>query len=493
MNSKICVVIPGPTLEAARQQITQASLSADLLEFRLDLFQFSELHLLKELQSASHLPVIFTLRKASHGGAYNGNETSRLQQMRTVATLQPNFLDLECDVDAAFFAEITQKFPKIRLICSMHDLNRTPQDLAALYNKMRQRPASGYKLVTMAHSVLDSLHMLAFAKQHTKQGPPLVALCMGNAGQITRVLSPVIGNAFTYAALNAQAATAPGQIDIDTLLHTYRYRSLNAHTQLFGLIGDPIEYSRSHQTHNAVFEQLGINAIYLKMRVLPNEMQDFLQHAHTFGFQGLSVTMPLKEITTQYVNEGSFLGALNTLAHTSDGYTGYNTDVSATVELIKQKMPLKNKTVVLLGAGGVAKALAHALAQEGSKLIILNRTLDKAQSLAKQYHAPSGTLEDFPTIARQGYDLLINTTSVGLGTGIPAPIETKYLLPSRVIMDVISSPSETLLIKEARKQHCAIITGKEMFVLQAAKQFALWLGEETEQQAKSIIRERLEN
>lgn len=464
----LCIVIPGPSYEEACQQVEKARKLAGALEFRLDMFQFSEQRHIQQLQEHASIPVIFTFRQTSYA------------QIKPLLDLKPDYVDLESHVDPKIFKSIQSSHPEIQLICSLHDFEKTPHDLTSLLQKMLQCPAHLYKIATMAHSSLDAMRMLRFVKDQVQQGRRIVGICMGEKGQLTRILGGICGNILTYAALDASSQTAPGQLDAEELIHTYGLPQLNPSTRLFGLIGDPVQFSRSHLTHNATMRKRHLNSVYVKIQLKAEEIKEFLTHAEVLGFEGLSVTMPLKEAVGSHLDAcrgiAADIGAINTITISPKAKVGYNTDGEAVAELLQEKMPLQQRRVVLLGAGGAAKAIAWALYKQGAKLVILNRTLAHAQQLAEQCGGEAHPLSHFSTIAEQGYDILVNCTSVGMTSSPGNPVPLTALLPDRVVMDIISHPKETPLLLAAQQKNCIVIPGEQMFLRQAEKQFSLWFG-----------------
>ncbi len=476
-SSKLCIVITGPSLEEALQQTAQASSLADIVEFRLDLFQFSQLNHLTQLRQSSSLPVIFTLRRVKDGGKYSESEEKRIAVIKKLLPLTPDYLDLECDVSSVFFDEMTNAAPNIQIICSLHDFNASCKDLESIFQKMQKRSANLYKIVTSAKNPLDALHMLAFIKKTALKGECLAGMCVGEHGQLTRVLGPICGSALTYAALDDASRTMTGQLSAQTLLQTYHYRKLNASTRLYGLIGDPVEQSPSHDTHNAAIRQLDLNAVYVKVKTADCDLAETLTLLRKLGFCGLSVTMPLKETILKHCTaQNQAIGAVNTLLFESESgdVIGCNTDGSGALEAIQQKIDVRGKKIILLGAGGVAQAIAYELHHHKAELVILNRCPLKAERLAIRYGGVGGHLENFSFFAQQGYDLLINCTPVGMSSNQNAPIDTEYLVPDRLVMETIIHPRETFLVAEAKKRGCPIIYGYELFHHQAARQFSVW-------------------
>lgn len=473
--SKLCIIISGPSFEMALCQVKQANDLADILEFRLDLFLFSELEQLTKLRHTSHRPVIFTVRRGTDGGQYFENEEKRFQVIKDSLFLKPDYLDLEWDIPQSFFSEVIDLSPKLQIICSRHELNETTHDLETMLQEMRTPFAGLYKMVTFAGTCLDALRLLEFVKLKNEKGESLAGMCIGIAGEMTRILGAVYGSRITYAPLDDANSVASGQLSANTLLHTYHYRKLNSETRVYGLIGHPVEHSPSHYTHNAVFRKLGLDAVYVKIDVNEDELFECLALMQKLNFYGLSVTMPLKEkIMAFCLSEDPSIKAINTLRFEKCGLFGFNTDGEGALEAIQHKMNVNEKTVVLLGAGGVAKAIAHKLYQQNVKLVILNRCDSKARQLVAHYNGIGDHLDNFAYFAKQGYDLLINCTSVGMESNQGCPIDYRYLIPSAVVMETITYPHETRLVYEAKLRGCSIISGYELFQYQAAQQFMLW-------------------
>lgn len=464
----ICVVIKGPSYEEAHQQILKAILYADLVELRLDFFAALDLNALKDLRTHFSIPMIFTLRSKLQGGNYSQSEEQRLNDIRKLASLKPEYLDLENDLSMSFVEEIS-KHSEIKTILSYHNFKETPQDLEALLIEMRKTPTAFYKIAVTAQNSLDALKLLCLAKNNDGK---LIAISMGTHGQISRILAPVMGCPLTYAALDDGQTSAPGQLSAQTLLEQYHYRSLNKQTTVYGLIGDPVDQSISDATHNSLMEACGLNSVYVKMQVHPSELEQFLKLAKQLPFLGLSVTMPLKEHILPFLDNTNpqvqDIGAVNTLVLEDGKIAGFNTDGVGALNAIEKHCKVKDKRVVILGAGGAAKAIVLEAKQRGALVTILNRDAGKASELAQRLQCVGKGLDEMAVCAEEGYEILINCTPV------PLPIDARDLLPTAVIMDIKTKPMETELIMQALKKGCRIVYGYEMFLEQALGQFNLW-------------------
>lgn len=467
----LCVVIKGPTWEEILQQLTAASSYADCVELRLDLFSHIDIVALKQLREAWAMPMIFTLRCRSHGGSYAHSEENRLNEIRQLAALKPTYIDLEYNVLPSFIKEISCSYPEIKIILSYHNFTETPTDLDSLYQEMQHPSAHFYKIAVTANCSLDALHLLIWAKG--KEGR-VIAVSMGPQGQFGRIIGPILGIPITYASLDDGLATASGQLSAKTLKEQYHFSKLSSLTAIYGLIGDPVDASISDQTHNAFMGSNNLAAVYVKISVKPSQLAEFLLLAKQLPFRGLSVTMPLKEsvipLLDQIDPEAESIGAVNTLFFYGGKIHGYNTDGKGALNAIERTGSIEGKRVVIIGAGGAARAIAYEACRRGASVTIVNRDSEKAHRLANRFSCSSKGLEQMHICTNDGYDLLINTTPVAM------PTPSEYILSTAMIMDIKTRPVETALIKCALKKGCSVIYGYQMFVEQAHGQFALWFG-----------------
>lgn len=430
-------------------------------ELRVDCFETIELEEIRAFLESSPLPVILTLRATAGGGHFEGGEENRYGLLRQLAALEPAYIDLEYDTPVTVVREIISKHPAVKLICSYHNFEETPLDLDLLLTSIISRfPAHFYKIATFAKTTLDALRMVIFVQSRQN----LIGVAMGQEGTITRVLGPVVGSPIDYASMGDPSAQ--GQLDCSTYFDTYRYRSLNRETQLYGLIGDPVEESIGHTAHNEMMKKYGINGVYVKMRVRKEELPQFFHLIKQLPFRGLSVTMPLKEAVVPYLTENRFpMPAVNTLLIEEGKIYGYNTDGEGAIDPIESHLLLKGKRVVLIGAGGAAKAIAFTAGQRGAQVVVLNRTAEKATAL---YGENGGGLERLEQEFKRGYDVIINTTPD------PLPINPDWLCRGVIAMDIKSRPRITPFLAKALEKQCLVVYGLEMFIYQAVAQNQLW-------------------
>lgn len=468
----LCVVIKGPSYDEVRRQISQVIPYVDIVELRIELFSSLDIEQLKKIRSEFQIPMIFTLRSSSQGGTYARSENERLEDLLQLAGLKPEYLDVEFHVPPDVIASIARENPEIKLIVSHHDFDGIPNDLDALLTAMQKIPAWGYKIAVAAHNALDAMRLMCWAKD--VRGNKII-LAMGRHGQISRILSPVMQCAITYACLDEGSLGAPGQIPAKLLLERYHFRSLGPQTAIYGLIGDPVDQSIGDLVHNRFFEIKGIDAVYVKIQLKPVELKMFLAFAAQLPFKGLSVTIPLKENVVAYVNELSeeakTIGAVNTLCMREEKWEGCNTDGKGALNAIGEQFSVKGKHIVIIGAGGAARAIAFEAHQRGASITVVNRHIERAKQVASIVNGKAAGLEEMQAIADEGYDILINCTPNDM------PIDADAILPGSIVMDVKIRPKDPYFFQAAEKKGCHLIYGYQMFLEQAIGQYLFWFPE----------------
>jgi shikimate dehydrogenase len=253
--------------------------------------------------------------------------------------------------------------------------------------------------------------------------------------------------------------------------------------QVFAVFGDPISHSLSPLMHNAAFKALGIKACYHALRVPRENLKDALSGAKAMGFGGVNLTIPLKEEALKYVEPDPLagqIGAVNTVDF-KKGIRGYNTDgIGAKRAIESTGVSVRNKRVLLLGAGGAARAIAFQLAADGARLLIANRTVERAQRLAEEVSrigsAQAFDLREACRLAGEA-EILINSTSVGMHPRVDeTPLPGEALHSELVVFDIVYNPLKTRLLREAEEVGAKIVTGERMLVYQGAEAFKIWTG-----------------
>jgi 3-dehydroquinate dehydratase / shikimate dehydrogenase len=462
-----------------------AKAGAELVELRVD--WLSRTPELTRLLTQRPTPVVFTCRRPVDGGRWNGTEEERLTVLRAAIVAGVDYVDLEKDVSTKI-----RRYGKTQRIISYHNFEQTPDDIESTYAEMTELDADVLKIVTMANSPRDCVRVLKLA-----QGAkiPTIAFCMGEFGLASRVLCGRYGAPFTYATFSKEREIAPGQLSFDEMRKLYRYDSIGPETKVFGVLGDPIGHSLSPLLHNTAFRKLGMNAVYLPIRLPPDEFATTLDDYEWLGVRGYSVTIPHKEAAlAKYPkcdDEVRVVGAANTIYKDSDQHwRTANTDLQAAMasltETFREGESLEGKRVLMLGAGGAARALARGVMHRGASVVVTSRTSARAKAFAEELGCRFCTWENRGS---EGLDILINCTPVGMSPNVDdSPFQQNWLQEEMLVFDTIYNPEQTLLIRHARERGCRTVTGVEMFVRQAAAQFELFTGQP---QPIEIMRETL--
>lgn len=262
---------------------------------------------------------------------------------------------------------------------------------------------------------------------------------------------------------------------------------MDSNTVLYGVIGDPVGHSKSPAMMNRAFRHLGINAAYGAFHVTPERLGDAIAGMRALGVRGLNVTIPHKVNVMAFLDEvhegAKAAGAVNTIVNEDGRLIGYNTDGIGYVRSLKEEAEpdLRGKTIIVLGAGGAARGILWALTREKpEKVLLANRTFEKAQQLAAAFSSQSQVSAlswDELHDACADADVMINTTSVGMSPNIDAvPIDAGWLRPGSVASDLIYNPMKTAFLQQAEQRGCRIHTGLGMFIYQGAYALEYWTG-----------------
>jgi 3-dehydroquinate dehydratase/shikimate dehydrogenase len=477
-NPGICAVIGRTRHKMMHAEVQEAvKQGARLIELRLDFL--AKAADFKRLLAARRCPLIATFRRPSDGGRWAGTEEERHVLLRQAIVAGFDYVDLETDI-----ADAIRRFGKVKRIVSYHNLRETPEELEDIYARMCKQDPDIIKIAVTAQQPGDNLRVLRLIKDAPF---PTIAHCMGELGLCSRFLSLRYGAPFTYGAFNKERNFAPGMPSFRDLQKVYFAEQIDTNTRVYGVIGDPVGHSLSPLIHNRALRELGINAVYVPFQVPRGELSAFVQAFAEVPVRGYSVTIPHKEPAAKLLGKRDeaveAMGAANTLMATTGGFASYNTDAQAAIDSLRAHipqaqdgttLPLSSRTVLLLGAGGVARAVAYALRSEGAALTIANRTLEHAQKLAEVIGCK---YVDWAARNSTVCDTLINCTSVGMHPNIDeSPVHNSCLKPGLVVFDTVYTPETTLLVREARSRDCNVLTGVDMFVRQAGLQFKLFTG-----------------
>ncbi len=474
---RVCLALGRDTVEDMLDTAESMARDNPFLEFRLDylkqpLAALPKIH--RFLETHQYVIAIATCRRADHGGKFKGSLASQLEVLTKAQAAGCQIVDLELESALKSKPEAIARLRRhAGLILSFHDFRAT-RKLDETLEKMLKIPADFYKVVSTATTLSDNVAMMKFLQ--TQSGKhALIGLCMGEQGIISRVLGVRAGSAFTFGAVSADLKTAPGQVSARDLRSIYRIDQVDTATRVYGVAGDPIEHSLSPVIMNTALRRENVNGVYLPLHA--KTLKDLIHCVREIPLYGLSITMPYKQAILPYLDNTDAhttkIGACNTVVRGQEGKLyGFNTDAAGVVRPLEQRLSIDNAKVLVLGAGGAARAAGVGLKERGAEVWILNRTSVKAQKLARQAKARTIKRADLRKIA---FDVIINATPVGMGNARDCPLKDPEI-QARVVFDMVYDPVETHLLQVARAKGIAVIPGVEMFVQQAARQFEIWTG-----------------
>jgi len=260
-------------------------------------------------------------------------------------------------------------------------------------------------------------------------------------------------------------------------------------TKVCALIGDPVDHSLSPLIHNVAFQHLKLNYVYVAFQVSSEDLKKALEGIKALKIHGLNVTMPLKTRIIPYLDMldpiSKKIGAVNTVLNQQGKLVGYNTDgAGALVALKANDQDPKGKKVLILGAGGAARAVAYTIVRDARETVILNRTKEKAEALARELRETFGDKVRHGALCKRSLekeikdaDVLINATSVGMHPQEnETPVSRKLLRSDLTVFDLVYNPPETRLLREAKATGAKTINGLSMLVHQGALSFEIWTG-----------------
>lgn len=501
----LAVPVFADSVERLRESILAAvDAGATLVELRLDLCEdVSD----DDVRTATaNLPgnvlLLLTNRSVSQGGQCEDADAERLARIDRLASAF-DLIDVELETwrrsednrnlirRALSHPSGRRAVDRRRLVLSIHDFRGRPKSLQKDLLACVEEPSCDIvKVAWHARSVRDCLEAFEIVGTCPK---PAIAPCMGELGAISRILAPKFRAFATFASLNEASATAPGQPTIAELKSVYRWDAQRPSTAVYGVIGHPVGHSMSPRVHNAVFAETDLDAVYVPLDVAPGyeALKAFLLEVEArrdAGFRGFSVTIPHKEHAIRFLREGGGaidrvaerVGAVNTLAYAdAAGWRGTNTDYQGALDAITSGLGvsrdgLKGLRVTVLGAGGASRAVVAALVDHGAVVRVSNRTPERAAALADTLGV---ALIPWERRADPEAELIVNCTSVGMGQDASASPWVDDAFPgSPAVFDTVYNPSETQLLRAAKRAGCQVVGGLAMFAAQAAAQWTFWRG-----------------
>jgi len=467
----ICAVIRTETGEAAIAAMGEAKRAgADLCELRADYLKDPDV---AKILAAKPLPVLVTVRPAWEGGQYAGDEALRFGMLEDACLHGADYVDVEFRA----YKDFNRRGAK--LVLSYHDFEKTPEDLESTARKMAALEPFLVKVAVMPRGTSDLVRLVKLQKSFPS---PIAVIAMGEFGEPLRVLAHRYGGWLTFASLKTGLESAPGQLTVEEMVRLYQAKTIDDATEIYGVIGNPVAHSKSPVVFNDVFKHLGMNARYVKIKV--DDPAPLRELVEAMELRGLSVTIPHKQAVLAAVDQAddvaAGVGAANTVTARNGRLFAANTDLPAAMDAIKDAAVrtwshgIYGMRALVLGAGGVSRAIAWGLKREAARVVIANRTFDRGKALAEELGVDFVRWESLIDARAQ---LVVNGTSVGMTPKTEeSPVDPSFFKRDMVVMDTVYTPRNTKFLRDARSVGAATIDGVEMFLRQANGQFKIWKG-----------------
>ena len=520
---QFCIAAVGETPQALRDCAERAFGYTRFVELRLDWLDRPEdgLALIPSLAASgagrnAGLAILqATCRRLENGGRFRGSVAEQLQILHRAAALGCRLADLEIESAEATDPDVVAALRhEVSLILSWHDFHGTPA-LDSVARRLRRFPADYYKIVPTATRQSDNCAALEFLVAAASGGERWIVFCMGQAGIPSRVLALSRGSAFVYASCpevgnreqgignrrngreNGAALAAPGQVDFETLRKVYRAEKLSSKTAVYGLLGSPIGHSIGAAIHNASFRARRMDAVYLPL--LASSLNDFRKAAKLYPLRGFSVTIPHKQGILRFLDRVDptvkLAGAANTVRIRRGRWEAINSDVEGIVGPVRKAFRLSQRErlgngcrAVVVGTGGAARAALAALQKLRCRNVaVMGRDSAKARRLAMDFGV---TTMPLASLEAERFDLLIHATPVGMWPRTGECLLRPEQINAAVVFDLVYNPAGTRLLQFARARGCRTISGLDMFIAQAARQFEYWTGAEAPRQLMRKTAER---
>jgi 3-dehydroquinate dehydratase/shikimate dehydrogenase len=485
-GGRVCAVAAARNVEGLARAVQRAAAGSSCVELRFDWLESGK-HVragIAMLQvGRAGVELIGTCRRKEAGGEFEGGVREQVELLREAADAGCAWLDVEMETWRKLGEVGREKLRSVaKVMVSYHDFRRgkraranaSAARLRAILGELRRNGGDAGKIAVATETLSDAFRVVNLAQREKN----LVAVPMGEMGTPARILALRLGSALAYAPV--EESTAPGQISLQEMTHLYRADQLDRKTRIYGVIGYPIGHSLSPHLHNAAFQLRRMNAVYVPFPV--RDLKDFLPVARELDIAGFSVTIPHKQEITRYLDEcdavAEKIGAVNTVAVKRGRMVGYNTDYVGVMKALETWGSVRGKRVLIVGAGGAARAAAFACVDAGADVLICARRKEKAARLAKEARA---SIMDRRELAREKFDVIVNATPVGMqgrqdGTADESPLEAREL-NCELVFDLVYRPMRTKLLQMAERQGIATLSGVEMFIAQGAAQWEIWTGQ----------------
>jgi len=499
--AKICLCLTAKTIRRNLEILNKYRKFADMAELRVDCLDADERLYIRRFPELAGMPVILTIRRDIDGGYYSGGEGARVKLLaRGLAYANDDsrfnfaYVDIEDDFDVPSLEEAARTF-KTKIIRSYHNLEGVIDDLPAKIKSMQRSGDEIVKIAVTVNSTGDVLKVLKASKSCKVKDK--IFICMGHYGIYSRILAEKFGSLLTYSSILSENEIpgAPGQIDVQELAELYRFRKISNKTKVYGVVGNPLKVSISPWFFNTVIGLESTDAVYVPFPT--NSIDDFFEVVQELDVQGLSITVPYKEtVLSKLANKSAAvqsIGACNTMHLREEGWYGDNTDCTGFSDSLLSFIGKKNLKYIkstIIGAGGVARAVAAEIHRLGGKAVILNRTVHKAKNIAQKYKFKWAGIDNNGIELMSKYNnIIVQTTSAGMeGYNNDDPLSLYSFTGNEAVMDLIYTPPLTPFLKRAAIAGCKTINGYDMVIRQACLQYKVMTGNEIPSQLLTLIK-----
>jgi 3-dehydroquinate dehydratase/shikimate dehydrogenase len=478
-NGKICVSVCAETAIDVLANLRRGYSIADLVEIRfdcLDEIQFGRF--LSEFKSERKYhyenKILVTYRPKEQGGTRKLTITQRKYFWNEI------FLWLQLESLFDIEPDLQRKFPSFRInprISSYHNFSGSQENIENIYQNLAETNSVIIKIAVQANDATDGLELMKLLERAKAENRELIPIAMGESGVWTRILGLARGAFMTFAALDEESATAPGQLTAREMIDVYRVKELDETSEIYGLVAESV----AHSVHK-------MNAVYVPFAV--KNLEEFVRRMVNpktreidWNFRGFSITIPHKiEIIKHldFVDETARkIGAVNTVKIEGDKLLGFNTDADGFIEPLKNAFgDLNGARVAVFGAGGAARACVYALQRENANVTVFARNSEKAKCLVVDFGVEIQDLQS-QIEHLKNFDVIVNATPLGMKKGgleNETPAMAEQLEGIRLVYDLVYNPFETKLMREAGKVFAPTIGGLAMLVAQAEAQQKIWTG-----------------
>lgn len=475
--AKLCVSIEVKSLSQL-EEVVQRCPQADLFELRLDRAPDIDFTRIRNLIAR---PLIVTARIDEQGGHWQGPSKRRIPLFQSALDAGINYIDLEWPYASQLLSGLQLKAAG-QVVLSHHTQENDPGKLRHLFREMTKIPAGVYKLVFRADHLNDNLTAWLLLEYAAARGVKCIVHAMGEAGQLSRLIGAIMGNAWTYTAVESAVQTASGQLTLNEAANGYYLAEKSPGAMFVGLLGYPVEQSKGWRLHNQLLHiQKEKNRPVRDFLYVNFPVQDFSDFWEKWQdrVMGFSITIPYKQKMVTHLNAVSgavrLSGVCNTAVKRKGKWWGFNTDLLAMTGLLKPHQTTLQEGCLIIGTGATARSAIGALHQlQVWKIYVTGRNVAEGKNLQRQFGV---TFLDQENINHAKTAGIIQATPVGMYPAADAlPPGVHLLRNGMIVLDVVYNPVFTRLLQLARERGCVTISGVEMFLRQAAMQFEIFSG-----------------